>query len=121
MAQSNGPLQQTSIVMAEQHNVVEKSLSGGDPSSPSGVPASTNDKDISAGEGVGEIGNTTSQQQQPEDHDQQTYGADMTNTMLASIDGDSKDGRGNQGSTHVSNATDGEGPKRKEKKKKNLT
>src|SRR5699024_7345912 len=44
----------SSFVMAEQsgHDVVNQTLSGGDPS-PSGVPASTNDK-ISAGGDAGE-------------------------------------------------------------------
>ena len=58
--------------------MVENSLSGGDPS-PSGVPASTNDK-ISAGGDVGDIGNTAegTRTETHANHQQQT--GEMTNT-----------------------------------------
>lgn len=61
--------------MAEQnsHDVVNQTLSGGEPS-PSDVPASTNDKK-SAGGDVGEINNTaTTTQYESTTNAHQTYG-----------------------------------------------
>lgn len=74
MSQSVG-LTDSGIVMAEQnsHDVVNQTLSGGEPS-PSDVPASANDKK-SAGGDVGEINNTaTTTQYESTTNAHQTYG-----------------------------------------------
>lgn len=68
-------LTDSGIVMAEQssHDVVNQTLSGGEPS-PSDVPASTNDKKPAGGD-VGEIKDTaTTTQHEPTTNAHQTYG-----------------------------------------------
>ena len=74
MSQSVDPAD-SRIVMAEQngHDVVNRTLSGGEPS-PSGVPASTNDKTPAGGD-VGEIKDTaTTTQPDIRTNDQENYG-----------------------------------------------
>ena len=88
--------------MAQQsnHNVVGKSLSGGDPSSPSDVPMSTSDK-ISAGGDADTIGNTTEKGEETDQQQEDSAGGEMTHT----IEGGGGDGKEKPSLTNVSIAT----------------
>ena len=102
MSQSSVDLADSRIVMAEQssHDVVNRTLSGGEPS-PSDVPASTNDKKPAGGD-VGEIqhtATTTTTQDETQANAQQSHGdANFRGSLL----GQTEMGKDTGASTTVS-------------------